>query len=147
MIDYHLDLDKEQECREVFDLYDNEKEGLIKIEDLPNALRSLGMNPTNIDIDDMMSEITDKKIQFSEFKIFYSKMLKDPDTEDDLIECFRIFDVDGSGVVSSGELRHILKIFGDKMEDLEIEHMISEGDPNDTGFINYVDLVKRMMQF
>lgn len=150
----YLTPDQERECREVFDLFDNQKEGLMAAEDLGNALRALGMNPTRIEIEEMLEEIkilptaSNQKLEFTEFAEQYAKMLKDPDTEEDLLECFKIFDMNNSGVITHSELFHIMKTFGDGeggMPDEDINEMIKRGDPHREGYIKYENLVKLMM--
>ena len=149
MVD-HLTSDQEKECREVFDLYDNQKEGLILADDLGNALRALGMNPTKIDVEEMLSEMNlngeNNKIEFSEFLEQYAKILKDPDTEEDLLECFKIFDKDNTGFITANELRHMMQLFGDNFPEEELAEMIRKGDPHNEGYIRYNELVKIMMQ-
>lgn len=147
----YLTPDQEKECREVFDLFDNQKEGLILASDFGNALRALGMNPTKSDVEDMLLEMKVKniesdKIEFSEFLEQYAKTQKDPDTEEDLLECFKIFDIDNTGYITSNELKHIMTKFGENFPEEELNEMIRKGDPHNEGYVKYSELVKIMMQ-
>jgi calmodulin len=150
MLKDYLTEDQAKECKEVFDLFDNQKEGLILASDLGNALRALGMNPTLSEVEDMLNEIninpTNNKIEITEFAEQYAKMLKDPDTDEDLLECFKIFDKDNSGIITPSELRHIMSTFGENFPEEEIAEMIRKGDPHNEGYIRYEELVKLMMQ-
>lgn len=42
------------------------------------------------------------------------------DTEDDIIEAFRVFDKDGNGTISAAELRHVMTNLGEKLTDEEV---------------------------
>ena len=52
---------------------------------------------------------------------------------------------DGSGYISAAELRHVLTNFGEKYSDEEIQDMISEADPLNSGKIYYDDFIKKTM--
>ena len=38
--------------------------------------------------------------------------MKDTDTEEELIEAFKVFDRDGNGFISAAELRHVMTNLG-----------------------------------
>jgi len=140
--------DKITECREVFDLFDKDKDGSITTKELGDVMRALGANPTNTELQEMIAEV-DKdnsgKIEFNEFLDLFVRKMKDPDTEEDLIEAFKIFDKDGSGNISAQELRHVMTTLGEKLTEEEADEMIREADTNGDGYIDYVEFVKIMM--
>jgi calmodulin len=140
--------DKITECREVFDLFDKDKDGSITTKELGDVMRALGANPTNAELQEMIAEV-DKdnsgKIEFNEFLDLFARKMKDPDTEEDLIEAFKIFDKDGSGSISASELRHVMTTLGEKLTEEEADEMIREADTNGDGYIDYVEFVKIMM--
>jgi calmodulin len=140
--------DKITECREVFDLFDKDKDGSITTKELGDVMRALGANPTNTELQEMIAEV-DKdnsgKIEFNEFLDLFARKMKDPDTEEDLIEAFKIFDKDGSGSISASELRHVMTTLGEKLTEEEADEMIREADTNGDGYIDYVEFVKIMM--
>jgi calmodulin len=140
--------DKITECREVFDLFDKDKDGSITTKELGDVMRALGANPTNTELQEMIAEV-DKdnsgKIEFNEFLDLFARKMKDPDTEEDLIEAFKIFDKDGSGSISAQELRHVMTTLGEKLTEEEADEMIREADTNGDGYIDYVEFVKIMM--
>lgn len=75
-----------------------------------------------------------------------SKREKDGETDDDLLEAFRVFDRDGDGHISTTELRMVMLNLGEKMSEEEVEHMIEEADEDGDGQVNYegifVDLIR-----
>jgi calmodulin len=66
-----------------------------------------------------------------------SRREKDADTDDDLLEAFRVFDRDGDGNISTTELRMVMLNLGEKMSDEEVENMIREADEDGDGQVNY----------
>jgi calmodulin len=95
--------DKVTECKEVFDLFDKDKDGSITTKELGDVMRALGANPTQAELQEMINGVDQDgsgKIEFKEFLELFAKKMKDPDTEEDLIEAFKIFDKDGNGVIS-----------------------------------------------
>lgn len=85
-------------------------------------------------------------IDFPEFLLLMSKREKDEETDDDLLEAFRVFDRDGDGHISTTELRMVMLNLGEKMSEEEVEHMIEEADEDGDGQVNYegifVDLIR-----
>ena len=63
-------MEQEQEYHDAFDLYDQNKDGLISATELGNVLRALGQNPTQQEVLDMISSVDtdgDGFINFQEF--------------------------------------------------------------------------------
>ena len=50
--------------------------------------------------------------------------MKDTDTEEELVEAFKVFDRDGNGYISAAELRHVMTNLGEKLTEEEVDEMI-----------------------
>jgi len=74
-----------------------------------------------------------------------ARKMKDTDTEEELVEAFKVFDRDGNGFINSAELRHVMTNLGEKLEDEEIDEMLREADVDGDGQVNYEEFVKMMM--
>ena len=73
-------------------------------------MRSLGQNPTEAELQDMINEVDadgNGTIDFPEFCTLMARKMKDTDSEEELKEAFRVFDKDGNGFISAAELRHM----------------------------------------
>lgn len=133
------------ECREIFDYFDHDKDGQITIKELGDLLKALGENPTQDELQKMILEIDEDrsgKIDFKEFLELYSRRVEDPDTEEDLIEAFKLFDSDGSGKISPKELRYLLLKLLPHMSEEEAEEVVREADTNADGDIDFKEFVK-----
>ena len=84
-------------------------------------------------------------IDFPEFLTMMARKMKDTDSEEEILEAFKVFDKDGNGFISAAELRHIMANLGEKLTDEEVDEMIREADIDGDGQINYEEFVKMMM--
>ena len=83
-------------------------------------------------------------IDFPEFLSLMARKMKDTDTEEELIEAFKVFDRDGNGLISAAELRHVMTNLGEKLTDEEVDEMIREADVDIDGLINFEEFVSMM---
>ena len=67
------------------------------------------------------------------------------DSEEELIEAFKVFDRDGNGFIRAAKLRHVMTNLGEKLMDEEVDEMIREANDDGDGQINYEEFVKMMM--
>ncbi|CAN7053368.1 unnamed protein product [Brassica rapa subsp. trilocularis] len=122
--------------------------GCITTKELGTVMRSLGQNPTEAELQDMINEVDadgNGTIDFPEFLNLMAKKMKDTDSEEELKEAFRVFDKDQNGFISAAELRHVMTNLGEKLTDEEVEEMVREADVDGDGQINYEEFVKIMM--
>jgi len=119
------------EFKEAFSLFDKDGDGTITTKELGTVMRSLGQNPTEAELQDMINEVDadgNGSIDFPEFLSLTARKMKDTDTEEELIDAFRVFDLDGSGFITADALRHVMTNLGEKLTDEEIDEMVREAD-------------------
>ena len=136
------------EFKEAFSLFDKDGDGTITTKELGTVMRSLGQNPTEAELQDMVNEVDadgNGTIDFPEFLTMMARKMKDTDSEEELKEAFKVFDKDGNGFISASELRHVMTNLGEKLTDEEVDEMIREADVDGDGQINYEEFVKMMM--
>jgi len=78
-------------------------------------MHSLGQNPTEAQVLDMISEVDadgNGTIDFEEFLVMMARKIQDTDLEAEIREAFKVFDEDGNGYISAPELKHIMASLG-----------------------------------
>ncbi|KAL2830133.1 hypothetical protein BJY01DRAFT_227466 [Aspergillus pseudoustus] len=141
--------DQIAQFREVFNVFDKDGTGDITATELGEVMRSLGQNPTETELQDIIDELDVDRtgtIDFDEFLILMSRKVKDSDPEAELRSAFAVFDQDNSGTISADELRRVLRSIGDDISDADVDEMLKIADVNGDGSIDYEEFVKLMMQ-
>ncbi|KRY33770.1 calmodulin [Trichinella spiralis] len=138
--------DEVDEFREAFMMFDKDKNGTISTKELGVAMRSLGQNPTEQELIEMINEVDidgNGQIEFPEFCLMMKRMMKETDSEM-IREAFRVFDKDGNGVVTAQEFRYFMMHMGMQFTEDEVDEMIQEVDVDGDGQIDYEEFVKMM---
>lgn len=139
---YQLTEGQISEFKEAFSRFDKDSSGCIITKELGTVMRSLGQDPTEDELKDMINEVDgdgNGTINFPEFlKLMAWKMKV---TEDELKIAFQFFEKDQNGFISTSELRHVMTNVGEKqLTDKEVDEMIRDAE----GKINYEEFVKIM---
>jgi len=134
--------------KEAFSLFDKDGDGTITTRELGTVMRSLGQNPTEAELQDMIDGVDadgNGTIDFPDFLTMMARKMRDTDSEEEIREAFKVFDKDGNGFISTAELRHVMTNLGEKLSDQEVDEMIREADVDGDGQIEYDEFVKMML--
>jgi len=118
-----------EEFKEAFQIFDSDGSGSITTKELATVMRSLGQVPTEEDVKQMIEDVDSDKsgtIDFKEFLGLMDKVLTENDTEDDLIQAFRVFDRDGNGFIAATELKLVMSQSGDELTPQELDELIND---------------------
>ena len=103
-------------------------------------MRSLGQNPTEQQIQDMLNEVDSDgsgSIEFPEFLLLMALHTNHELTEEEVLEAFRVFDKDPDGNIPEAELRNALAHCGEEITEEEIDELIYAGDVDRNGAFDY----------
>lgn len=80
-----------------------------------------------------------KRVSFEEFLPIVGTLSnrREQGTQEDFIEGLRVFDKDGNGMISAGELRHVLTSLGERLSDDEVDQLLQGVEHDSGGNINY----------
>ena len=137
------------EFEEAFALFDTDGDGCITTKELGKVMRSLGQDPSDIQLQDMINEVDidgSGTIEFAEFLALITRKTEESEAEDELREIFRVFDEDGDGYISAVELKHVMRNLGEKLRDEDVKKMIEEADMDGDGKLNYEEFAKMMLR-
>mmetsp|Transcript_18771 Transcript_18771/g.24782 ORF Transcript_18771/g.24782 Transcript_18771/m.24782 type:complete len:155 (+) Transcript_18771:100-564(+) len=145
-----LNSDKIAEFKEVFALFDKDGDGTITTSELGTVMRSLGLNPTQSELTEIINDLDadgNGTIDFPEFLEMMKKKIQAIDQLEEVLVAFQVFDKDGSGFVNRAELKHVMTGFGEKLSDEEWDEVLREADLLDSkdDQINYEDFAKIML--
>jgi len=132
------------EFREAFSVFDKNGDGSIGTKELGTVMKTLGLNPTDEELQQMVAEVdTDGngEIDFDEFCAMMVKKMEDDNSDEEILECFHVLDRDGDGFISESDLRDLLTTMGEKITDEELTDMIREVDADGDGQVSYEEFV------
>ncbi|GFS11652.1 myosin regulatory light chain [Elysia marginata] len=129
-----------QEFKEAFNMIDQNRDGFIDKEDLHDMLASLGKDPEDAYLEEMMAG-SPGPINFTMFLTMFGDRLNGTDPEDVIRNAFACFDEDGNGVIHEERLRELLTSMGDRFTDEEVDDMYRDA-PIKKGMFNYLEFTR-----
>lgn len=139
------------EYKSAFALCDKDHDGKLSAQEMGNIMRTLGKNFSNQELNSIIQEIETKGNGFIELDKFIELMadnkidditLKKEQTN--LINAFKYFDRDQTGLIDYDEFKHVLTTVSEKLSKDEIEKLdelcLSQVD-KETRKFNYRDFL------
>jgi len=137
-----------EEYREAFAFFDSDRDGRLTAQEVITVIRACGQAPSQKQANAMIAEIgANARLNFNEFITVATRNIVKAAGTDEIMESFKVFDKDSSGLLPSAELKHTMANLGEKLTDLEAEYMLLEAGVDGDGKVNYETFIKEMMQF
>ena len=90
----------------------------------------------------MINERDDEgAIDFPEFLTIMANKIKDTDSEEEILEAFKVFDKYVNDDIPAAELRHVITSFGEKLSHEKVDEMIREADIDGDGVISFEEWI------
>ena len=147
-----LDLEKQLEIKEAFDLFVTTDSGKISVTELKVAMRALGFKPSEEELEHLQNEVDHEEngvrsglVDFPDFLDLMTSRMRERDPDEEIKEAFKLFDIDGTGKITFDNLKRLATELGENMTDDEIREMLTEADRDDDGMNDFEEF-KRVMQ-
>lgn len=132
-----------QEMKEAFTMIDQDRDGLINVNDLKEMYSNLGVCPSDSVLENMVKEIPSGQVNFTAFLSMFSDKLSGTDTEDTLRNAFKMFDDDNTGHLAEEYFKDLLENMGDNFTADEIRQTWKEA-PLAGGKLDYNAFVAKI---
>jgi len=114
--------------------------GTVTLTELKEVMKSLGQNPTDAELVEMINSVDDNgdnEIDFEEFLVLMKSRIGERDPDKELRDAFKVFDTDGSGSISRDELKRLMTQLGQNLSEAELDAMMDEVDTDGDGEISF----------
>ena len=140
--------EQQAEIKEVFQLFDLDKDSCLSAAESRFALKSLGVELKTHQLIELLKKngYTDPKVSYAQFFQITKKLLLDRDPLDEVRRAFQLFDEEGKGTISIKNLRQIANELGEQVDDEELHAMIEEFDADEDGEINEQEFIHLMLE-
>jgi len=133
--------------KEAFACFDVAGHGVVTTADLGRVMRAIGLEPSDDELANMITEVDGSGKGSVDFKEFMDMMSKGGNsTAGEIKETFSLFNKSGSGSINAGELKEIFTALGEKISDDEIGQMIKIADASGSGAVSFKDLEELMLE-
>ncbi|RKF81300.1 Cell division control protein 31 [Golovinomyces cichoracearum] len=157
--------EQREEINEAFSLFDLDKDQRIDYHEFKVALKALGFDlpkPTILNLltshgspppnqaigHSKLSNNTAPArltLNLPAFQNIAAKLIADRDPRDEIVRAFSLFDIDGKGMISLGDLRRVARELGEGLEEEELVAMIEEFDLDGKGGVGQDEFISICM--
>ena len=134
-----------------FCLFDSDKDGYIKPKDFVKVLSQNQITIPESSVRDILgpsnsnnNNETSTDVSLKDFVNIVNSRMKCVESEEELMEMFKIFDKKGTGKVSSGDIRAVLDDIDEPLSQQELEELMLNWDKDKDGFLDFAEF-KEMM--
>ncbi|KAF8767696.1 Caltractin-like protein [Argiope bruennichi] len=141
------------DIQDAFSILDREGKGTISERDIKLdliTLRALGMEATPKKIKKLIGKITSKnadEISREDYEKMMLHVINDIDSDEHMEQSFKIFNTDGSGTISIGQLKRIANTLELDLTNEEMQEMIYVADADRDGIVTkeeFIDIARKI---
>jgi Ca2+-binding EF-hand superfamily protein len=133
--------------REVFAHHDRDKDNRITAEELRLVLNDLGQDPTDPQLQQLLSRAdvdSTGGLDLDDFMILMNRS-KAVASEDEIVAAFSVFDKDGDGKLTKEEFELILKNLGEPVTTEEIQDLLQQAGGASGGVIDFRSFIHSVL--
>jgi len=133
-----------REIKDAYEQFDANRDGYIDPDDLKIAMKSLGFEFTQEELQRFLLELDPKNtgnIDFQSFSDLIRNKMAERDTLEQIQMAFQMLDMEKSGKITFSNLKKVAKELGETISDQELHEMINEADTDNDGEISFEEFV------
>ena len=132
-----------------FNLFDTDKDGYLKPKDFLKVFDQVGIKLSDINKKEMINSFktneNETDISIKDFVSLVNSRMKNVESEEEILEMFKIFDKKGIGKVSLGDIHSVLEDIEEPGSQQELEDLMFTWDKNKDGYLDFTEF-KEMME-
>ena len=135
-----LSIETRNKLKANFNNFDKDQDGLISYQELKELMKQTSKSFIEADLQDLLNEvdINEKgQINCKTYIDIISKLNRKNDTDDEIIEVFKIFDKDNSGLISTKKIMDVFLKIDENIKEEEVLQMIKECDIDQDCYLNF----------
>ena len=134
-----------------FYLFDNDKDGMLKSKDFLKILAKNQIRLPESSAKKLLGNYNNNEnetdVSMKDFISLINTRMKKVESEEELVEMFKIFDKKGTCKVSSGDIRAVLDDIDEPISQQELEELMLNWDKNKDGFLDFSEFKEMMSNF
>ena len=139
------DNDGEYQFRQMFEKADKDRNGLISYQELMNLMKKCGCPVSEAELQDYVNDVDineNGEINCESFLNIIAKYQEEDDTEEELLEVFKIFDKNNTKLITPKNVLSIFSQIDESIKEEEILQMFKECDLDHDGYLNYKEFCR-----
>ena len=116
--------EKKEQCREIFDFFDQDMDGRITKDDFSDAIKTLGIFIPKDELEAILNKIS--LYDYSHFQEICAKKLAEKIDKDSIIKSFLFLDPQKTGNCSKDKLKQAFLTLGEPLKEDEVDNLLKE---------------------
>lgn len=141
-----LTAEQVENFRENFRLLDSDRDGFLTLTEVGILFRAFGQNPTDEELNDLLSQLPQSGLDFDGFVQFFKKQYRPPTAEEVLIQAFQVFDLTDKGVLPAEKFKEVMTTLGEPLPEAEVDAILKEAKAGPDGCFDYAVLARLLVE-
>ena len=116
--------EKKEQCREIFDFFDQDMDGRITKDEFSDAIKTLGIFIPKDELEAILNKIS--LYDYSHFEEICAKKLAEKIDKDSIIKSFLFLDPQKTGNCSKDKLKQAFLTLGEPLKEDEVDNLLKE---------------------
>lgn len=139
-----LNAEQIESFRENFRLLDSDRDGFLSLTEVGILFRAFGVNPTDEELNELLSQLPSTGLDFDGFVQFFKKQYRPPTSEEVLVQAFQVFDLTDKGVLSGQKFKEVMTTLGEPLPEAEVDAILKEAKMDKNGCFDYSALARHL---